>query len=149
MAKNVKKIENRPIEKADKARELIIEKETALSGINDMTSKIAGLESRINEIDLELNALLGLGKERRATTGSELTNSKYNIPKGGLVKDMASVMSATEPMTMNEIIKLLNAKDKENSIRSYLTNLSCFECIKKNNPNYSKKGWICHKDMIK
>ena len=157
--KNIKKIELGPTEKADKARDLVIKKENALNSIKDMKSEITRLISRIGEIDSDLNSLLGLNTAQHAANTGKLKRDKSAIPQKGLVKDMAAVMSEKEPKTIDEIVKLLKEVEaqkeedersdvKPNSIRSYLANLDCFKCIKKNDPRYSKKGWICRKAML-
>ena len=158
MKKNTYKTELSPIDKADKAKGLVIEKEEAIHSIDSMTSQITMLKSRISEIDSELNSLLGLNNAQYPASSGRLVSSKYAIPKKGLAKDMAGVMSDSEPMTIKEIVEHLkiienNKGDqglevKENSVRSYLTNLDCFKCIKKDDPRYSKKGWICDKKML-
>jgi hypothetical protein len=155
MKKSIKNIESDPMIKADKVKQLVIEKENALHSIEEMMSHITELKGRIGEIDSELNSLLELNIKLYSYDRERSRCIESSIPKKGLVRDMAKVMSDSEPMTIIEIVERLKSLENQkgeinlNSIRSYLTNLACFKCIKKSDTNYPGKGWICLKEMLK
>ena len=136
-------------DKVEAIKQLGAKKEEYYLKIVFLEAEIAKFKLKIEEIDTQINSFIGLTKE----SGPPLkpANKKRQIPQKGIVIEMAEVMSEEIPMSREEIYEAVKAKGldyNENSIRSYLTNMQCFECIKKSDPRYDKKGWICHKGMI-
>lgn len=149
----MKKTENTEAEldKAEEIKKLVLEKLRCQKQIEDLKEKIESLTKRMPELDLQISSLLGLVKMETPTKATG--DPRFAIPKKGMVMDMAKVMSEDNPMTMDEIIQAMreqNPNVKENSIRSYLSNLECFENIRKGDKRFNnKKGWIYHKENPK
>ena len=130
---------------ADKVRTLYLEKQDCLAKKTEHIAAIRDLNDRIVAIDSELKRLFS------GNTSSKCSGMPSEIPKTGLVHEMVSVMSADTPMTLDEIRKELEKKKvkfKENSLRSYLSNVPCFKAILKNDPRGLGKGWIYLKDKL-
>ncbi|MHB0946125.1 MAG: hypothetical protein ACYC3B_03020 [Sedimentisphaerales bacterium] len=124
-----------------------------------LNDELAGIEKREKEIrerlgkinsEIHTNAAI-LSEIKQKNTAPKPSK----IPHKGIVYHIAEVMSETEPMSKEEIMAAMLKKglvcDSLNSLRSYLSNMDCFEPIKKSDPRYKemkKKGWICHKDML-
>ena len=105
----------------------------------NLQSKILIISKEMDRIRLFSSQPLLPHKKRPYILGQ-----KRDAPKTGIVIDMISVMSKTEPMTRNEICEKLKEKGIEvtqkikNNVKSYLSYLNCFQHIKNNN----KKGYI-------
>ena len=143
-------IDKETTDKVEAIKQLGAKKEEYYLKIVFLEAEIAKFKSKIEEIDTQINNLIGLNKTPNPIPSP--TNNRYQIPQKGIVIEIAEVMSEEVPMSRQEIFEALKQKGldvNEHSVRSYLTNLQCFECIKKSDPRYDKKGWICHKGMIK
>jgi phage host-nuclease inhibitor protein Gam len=142
--------EDEALERAEKIKQLVLEKARYQTKIKVLKEEIEDLTKKIPDLDLQISSLLGLGKMETST--KKPGNPKLSIPQKGMVMDMVKVMSNDNPMTKDEIIQVMKEQNNEEpnprSIRSYLSNLECFENIKKSDPRFNKKGWICHKEML-
>lgn len=141
------------INKAEGIRKLVLERELALKKIKENEDETLKLKKRNDDIEIQLNSLLSF-QRTESSSRDTLGNKTLPKPKRGIVKWMAEVMSEDRPMTKEEIVDAIkkNGHDVEiNSVRSYLSNMDCFENIQISGPEfakYNKKGWLCHKDKL-
>jgi hypothetical protein len=143
-------VEQNAIKKAEDIKKLVLERELALQKVSSLEDEIDELKNKIGDIESQLNAFLSFPKADEKKSAKSMTL----IPRKGIVLWMAEVMSEDHPMTKEEIVEALKKKGHDvgiNSVRSYLTNMDCFENIQISGPKfakYNKKGWLCHKNRL-
>ena len=141
---------------------LIAERRQAEGELSDLQRQIDEKKGNIETIQKELESLIGVStKTNRQEEHHDLLASP-DIPASGIVHHMIKYLEVQKtPMTTDEIFDAVKAQVTNRkkpislkSIGSYLSNLQCFESIKKKDiiegkTSYKKSGWVLNEEALK
>ena len=141
---------------------LMTERRQANQKIDDLQAEIDEMRSRIKAINGELESLIGVRTEYSHQERLQDFVACPDIPSTGIAQHMIQYLDAQDtPMSTEEIFDVVKAKLRNRkkpisikSIGSYLSNLKCFENIKKKDiiegkTHYQKSGWILNRETLK
>ena len=149
--------------KIDKFAHFIAEIRQATQKIEDLQIEIDEKKATIKEINKELEALIEVSvhHDRHHVSCYREVNPSH-IPSKGIVPHILKYLKTQDgPMTTEEIFQAVKSQTTDRkklisraSIRSYLSNLNCFESIKKKDvkdgrTSHKKAGWILNKEALK
>ena len=145
----------------NKFTQLMAEKRQAYQEIDDLQATIGKTKDRIKEINKELGVLIEVRTDYDPQERFQDFVVAPGIPGTGIAQCMIKYLEVQDtPISADEIFDAVKAQLTNRnkpisikSIRSYLTNLKCFENIKKKDilagkTHYSKPGWILNRDVL-